>query len=355
MVRLIANSQKDLECQTGTPNPNLGYAVSNASARTAHAVAPIDRKTTPHNASTIAKTDCPNSSVGNQISCPHGMRYFPCTTKGTVAGWTVGMNRVRNRKDTMYKLFYSWHSLCWDNHTDDPSHLMGRIKGAISKMRAVIPRSGWMLLLSLIAVVLSSTVVVSFPECKALAGRLQFAMYFCTCISAFLFLRFARQTEIKKIANGEHDRHMEDVARLLLDNNVDDLRKLDTATAWVDELIGQKQVQLSRFTGVSTIALSFCIGMISSLLSEFPHFEARLTLMLGISMLLLGIAVIDIPTALFHLIDGVAPISLSSLQHFKGDLLGSRLAFIQLLQHCDATNLAIHADGTAVSGNDPTE
>lgn len=234
----------------------------------------------------------------------------------------------------MHKIFHSWLSLCQDGHISDSPKRMDIIKGALSVVRSSLPPSGWWCLGSTVILCFSSIMTISLPAHSKCISHIQLVDLLVLCIASFLFLRSTRKTMLTKMETGEYDHHAEIVANLLLENGVCCLQDFDAVIAWCDELIGQRQARLVRLTGGGMAVLTFCLGVFTNAVTNLSVLET-LQLTIVVSLLIFGIVIADVPAAFFHIVDSVIPISLTALQHFKGDLLESKLQFMRLIQRQD--------------------
>lgn len=239
----------------------------------------------------------------------------------------------------MHKLFHSWIALHRGSYANNSSSFGARVLDFVSAMRSMLSGWGWGFLASLVALFLSPSLAALIPGYSAYAPHAQAVIIVAFCICSIFFLRDVHLFSLKMMEHGEYDCHAKDVAKLLIINGFDSLQDFDAVLTWSDELIRQRQAYLDRFKTAWTAILSFVLGITASLLPIISAPEAALQLVLSISLLVLGFAIIDVPASLFHLIDSVIPKSLKSLQHFKCDLLESRPHFMKLIQHRDKTEL----------------
>ena len=82
--------------------------------------------------------------------------------------------------------------------------------------------------------------------------------------------------------------------------------------------------------------LTFCLGVFTNAVTDLSVLET-LQLTIFVALLVFGIVVADVSAAFFHIIDSVTPTSLTALQHFKSDLLESKIQFMKLIQRRDKT------------------
>ncbi len=236
----------------------------------------------------------------------------------------------------MQKLFYAWLSLRNGGCIDNSQHWRDKVRNTFKTVWSRLPQSGqWCLVLAAILCILS-IVEMLLPAHSRYMSYVEFATLFFLCVASFYFLRFTHKTMLTKMETGEYDQHAENVAKLLMDNDIFSLQDFDAVMAWCDELINKKEVRLTRFTRGTTIILTFCLNVFTDVVSDLPAFEA-LQPTIVVALLVFGIVVADVSAAFFHIIDSVMPTSLTALQDFKGDLLESKLQFMELVQRRDKT------------------
>ncbi len=236
----------------------------------------------------------------------------------------------------MHRLFHAWLSLRRGGCTDNLQHRGNKVRNACSTERSGLSLSGKLrLALVLILFILYIAEVFLLPDSRC-RSYVEFVTFFFLYVALFSFLWFIRKTLLTKMETGEYDQHAENVATLLLDNGVCSLQDFDAVIAWCDELIGQRQVRLDRFTSGVTDVLTFCLGMFTNAVLGLPVLEV-LQFTIVVALVVFGIAVADVSAVFFHIVDNVMPTSLTTLQHFKADLLESKLQFMELVQRRDKT------------------
>lgn len=236
----------------------------------------------------------------------------------------------------MHELLHAWLSLRSVGCADNSQHRRNKVINTCSLARPGLPLSGrWCLGL---AITLCASIIAGIlvPEHESCISYVSSVLLFFLCAASFLFLRSTRKTMLTKMETGKYDHHAEIVANLLLENGVCCLQDFDAVIAWCDELIGQRQARLVRFTGGGMAVLTFCLGVFTNAVTNLSVLET-LQLTIIVSLLIFGIVVADVPAAFFHIVDSVIPTSLTALQHFKADLLESKLQFMKLIQRRDKT------------------
>lgn len=236
----------------------------------------------------------------------------------------------------MHRLFHAWLSLRRGGCTDNLQHRGNKVRNTFKTVWSRLPSSGqWCLVLAVILCILSIAEML-LPAYSRCMFYIEFATLLFLCVASFYFLRFTHKTMLTKMETGEYDYHAENVAKLLLNNGVCSLQDFDAVIAWCDELIGQRQVRLDRFTRGATAVLTFCLGMFTNAVFGLPVLEV-LQFTIVVALVVFGIAVADVSAAFFHIVDSVMPTSLATLQDFKSDLLESKLQFMELVQRRNKT------------------
>lgn len=240
----------------------------------------------------------------------------------------------------MNKLFYNWLTLrenkCTENLknkcTDNSQRRRDKISNVCSTVWSALPLPGRLCLGLIIALWILSIAEALLPAYKSFIFPVIAALCFFLCVDVALFLRSLHKILFIKMGDDKNDDREQKVVELLLDNDIHSLQDFDAVIAWCDELIAQKQALLAQFTGGGTAVLTFCLGVLTTIISSLPAL-AVLQLTIFISLLVFGIMIAGGSTALFYIVDSATPASLTALQNFKGDLLESKLHFMRRIRY----------------------